>query len=111
MRKQYKPKQKAQIVLEMLKEERTVTQISSEYGIHTSQLYKWKNQALEGLPNLFEEDLKTEKALKAKHEKQLNNPAELAQKKIWHRTDRELNGCSIWSAGTRRYPWQPRPNY
>jgi putative transposase len=73
MRKQYKPKQKAQIVLEMLKEERTVTQISSEYGIHTSQLYKWKNQALEGLPNLFEEDLKTEKALKAKHEKQLKD--------------------------------------
>ena len=73
MRKQYKPKQKAQIVLEILKEERTVTQISSEYGIHTSQLYKWKNQALEGLPNLFEEDLKTEKALKAKHEKQLKD--------------------------------------
>ena len=73
MRKQYKPKQKAQIVLELLKEERTVTQISSEYGIHTSQLYKWKNQALEGLPNLFEEDLKTEKALKAKHEKQLKD--------------------------------------
>jgi putative transposase len=73
MRKQYKPKQKAQIVLEMLKEERTVTQISSEYGIHTSQLYKWKNQALEGLPNLFEEDLKTEKALKAKHEQQLKD--------------------------------------
>ena len=60
MKKRYKPKQKAQIVLEILKEERTVTQISSEYGIHTSQLYKWKNQALEGLPNLFEEDLKTE---------------------------------------------------
>jgi len=71
MRKRYKPKQKAQIVLEMLKEERTVTQISSEYGIHTSQLYKWKNQALEGFPNLFEEDRKTEKALEAKHKKKL----------------------------------------
>ena len=73
MRKQYKPKQKAQIVLEMLKEERTVTQISSEYGIHTSQLYKWKNQALKGLPNLFEEDLKTEKALKAKYDRKIND--------------------------------------
>ena len=71
MRKRYKPKQKAQIVLEMLKEERTVTQISSEYGIHTSQLYKWKNQALEGLPNVFAEDLKTEKELKAKHEQNI----------------------------------------
>ena len=71
MNKRYKPKQKAQIVLEMLKEERTVTQISSEYGIHTSQLYKWKNQALEGLPELFEEDRKTEKVLRAKHEQKL----------------------------------------
>ena len=71
MRKRYKAKQKAQIVLEMLKEERTVAQISSEYGIHTSQLYKWKNQALEGLPNLFEEDHPSEKALRAKHEQQL----------------------------------------
>ncbi len=32
MKKRYKPKQKAQIVLEILKEERTVTQISSEYA-------------------------------------------------------------------------------
>jgi putative transposase len=71
MNKRYKPKQKAQIVLEMLKEERTVTQISSEYGIHTSQLYKWKKQALEGLPDLFEEDHKTEKALQTKHEQKL----------------------------------------
>jgi putative transposase len=58
-------------VLEVLKKECTVTEISSEHGIHTSQLYKWKNQALEGLPDLFEEDRKTEKALKAKHEKKL----------------------------------------
>jgi putative transposase len=71
MNKRYKSKQKAQIVLEMLKEERTVTQISSDYGIHTSQLYKWKKQALEGLPDLFEEDHKTEKTLQAKHEKKL----------------------------------------
>jgi putative transposase len=71
MNKRYKSKQKAQIVLEMLKEERTVTQISSDYGIHTSQLYKWKKQALEGLPDLFEEDHKTEKALQAKHEQKL----------------------------------------
>jgi transposase-like protein len=71
MNKRYKPKQKAQIVLEMLKEEGPVTQISSEYGIHTSQLYKWKNQALEGMPELFEEDRKTEKVLRAKHEQKL----------------------------------------
>jgi transposase len=71
MKKRYTPKQKAQIVLEMLKEERSVAQISSEYGIHPSQLHKWKAQALESLPSLFEDERKGEKALKAEHERHL----------------------------------------
>ena len=71
MRKRYSPKQKAQIVLEILKEERTITQIAAEYGIHPNQLYKWKAQVLDGLPNVFEDERKTEKALKETHERQL----------------------------------------
>jgi transposase len=71
MRKRYTAKQKAQIVLEMLKEERPISQIASEYSIHPNQLYKWKAQALEGLPELFEDDRKTEKVLKAAHEHEL----------------------------------------
>jgi len=71
MRKKYTAKKKAQIVLEILKEERSVAQIASEYGIHPNQLYRWKAQALEGLPNLFEDERKTEKALRAAHEEEL----------------------------------------
>jgi transposase len=71
MKKRYTAKQKAQIVLEMLKEERSITQIASEYGIHPNQLYKWKAQAIENLANLFEDEHKGEKALKADHERQL----------------------------------------
>jgi transposase-like protein len=72
MRKKYTAKKKAQIVLEILKEERSIPQIASEYGIHPNQLYKWKAQALEGLPNLFEDERKTEKVLRAAHEQELN---------------------------------------
>ena len=72
MRKRYSTKKKAQIVLEILKEERSIAQIASEYGIHPGQLYKWKAQALEGLPSLFEDARKTEKALRAAHEGELN---------------------------------------
>jgi transposase-like protein len=72
MRKKYTTKKKAQIVLEILKEERSIPQIASEYGIHPNQLYKWKAQALEGLPNLFEDERKTEKVLRAAHEQELN---------------------------------------
>lgn len=71
MKKKYTAKQKAQIVLEILKEERPIAQIASQYGIHPNQLYKWKAQALEGLPGLFEDSRKTEKDLKAAHEQQV----------------------------------------
>ena len=71
MRKQYTAKQKAQIVLEILKEERPIAQIASQYGIHPNQLYKWKAQALEGLPGIFEDGHKTDKTLKAAHEQEL----------------------------------------
>jgi transposase-like protein len=71
MKKRYTAKQKAQIVLEILKEERPVAQIAAEYGIHPNQLYKWKTQALEGLPGLFEDGQKANKSLKAEHEREL----------------------------------------
>jgi len=71
MKKQYTAKQKAQIVLEILKEERPIAQIASQYGIHPNQLYKWKAKALEGLPGLFEDRQKTDKELKAAHEQQV----------------------------------------
>lgn len=71
MRKKYTAKKKAQIVLEVLKEERSIPQIASAYGIHPNQLYRWKAQALEGLPNLYEDERKTEKAMQAAHEREL----------------------------------------
>jgi transposase len=53
-RNQYTKQKKAEIVIELLKEEKTVNQIASEYGIHPSQLTQWKKKALEGLPEIFE---------------------------------------------------------
>lgn len=55
MRKQYTPTQKAQIVLEVLKEEKTLTQIASEHGVHPSQLCRWRDKAIENLASLFVE--------------------------------------------------------
>jgi transposase-like protein len=72
MRKHYTAKQKAEIVLEMLKEEQTTAQISSKHGVHANQLYKWKSQVLEGLPQIFDDDRKTENALEAAHEVETN---------------------------------------
>ena len=46
-RKRYTKGFKAKIVLEMLKAERTLNEISSAYGIHANQLRQWKNAALD----------------------------------------------------------------
>ncbi len=70
MRKQYTSAFKAKVVLEMLREEKTVAQIASEYGVHPNLLHKWKAAALKGLPSLFEE--RDDKAqLRATHEKEV----------------------------------------
>jgi putative transposase len=71
-RKTFTANQKAQIVLEMLREDKSVAQIASENNIHPNQLHRWKKQALENFPQLFEEDRKGEKARETAHERQLD---------------------------------------
>ena len=53
MRKKYTPQFKAKVVQEILREEKSISQIASAYGVHPTQLRKWKRQVLEGLPDLF----------------------------------------------------------
>jgi putative transposase len=71
-RKHFSASQKAQIALEILKEEKTVNQIASEFGIHPNVLYRWKKQALENLPKLFEDETKSERERQVEHERQIN---------------------------------------
>lgn len=54
MRKQYTAAIKAKMVIELLKEEKTLAQLSSETGASTKQLTRWKNYALAEMPRLFE---------------------------------------------------------
>jgi transposase len=70
MRKQYTAAFKARVVQELLKEEKTLAQIASEYEVHPTQLKNWRAQALEGLPSLFEKH-DTTAELKAAYEQQL----------------------------------------
>ena len=71
-RKTFTASQKAAIVLEALREEKTVAQIASENNVHPNQIHKWKKQALENFQQLFEDDRKGEKAQAALHENQVN---------------------------------------
>jgi transposase-like protein len=54
MRKRYSAAIKAKVVIELLKEEKTLTQLSAEYGVSSKQLTRWKNHALAEMPRLFD---------------------------------------------------------
>lgn len=53
MRKRYTPTFKAQVVRDLLKEDKTPAHLAAEYGVHPTQLIKWRATALQELPSLF----------------------------------------------------------
>ena len=52
-RKQYGKDFKAKVVVEVLKGQRTMAEISSHYQVHPSQIMKWKKKVLEAIPEIF----------------------------------------------------------
>jgi putative transposase len=64
MRKKYSPQFKAKVVQEILREEKSINQLASEYGVHVTQLRKWKRKVLDGLPNLFRAEQDQDEAVK-----------------------------------------------
>src|SRR6266540_1446032 len=72
MKKSYSATFKAQVVLELLKETKTLSQLASEYGVHANVLREWKQAAIKGLPDVFEKrDSVTE--ARAAYERQIED--------------------------------------
>jgi putative transposase len=72
MKKSYTASFKAQVVLELLKETKTLGQLASEFGVHANVLRDWKHAAIKGLPDVFEHrDSITE--AKASYERQIED--------------------------------------
>jgi transposase-like protein len=53
MRKRFSSEFKARVALEALKGEKTIAQLSSEYGVHPTQIGQWKELVQVGLPGIF----------------------------------------------------------
>jgi len=49
---------KARVALEALKAEKTMAQISSEFGVHANQIRQWRQKLLGDLPQLFSDQRK-----------------------------------------------------
>ena len=69
-RKHYSAAFKAQVVQQMLREDKTLAQIAAEHGVHPNQISQWKTLALQGLPTLFERGDGIQAAGKAAHDRQ-----------------------------------------
>jgi transposase len=52
-KKQYSAAEKTKIALEAIKGELTIAQISSKYGVHSTQISNWKRLALESMQSGF----------------------------------------------------------
>jgi transposase len=57
-RKQYSAAFKLKAVLEMLKEERPIAEIASEFEVHATMLHAWRREFLEKAPGIFEDKRK-----------------------------------------------------
>ena len=53
-RKNYDSKFKAKLALEAIIGDRTISQLSSDYGVHPNQIGLWKKRLLNGLPMIFD---------------------------------------------------------
>jgi transposase-like protein len=72
MRKQYTSAFKADVVQELLKEEKTLAHIAAEYEVHPTQRKNWGAIAVEGMASPFEKQDNTAE-LKAAHEQQVTD--------------------------------------
>lgn len=70
MRKRYSPEFKARVTLELIREEKSVAELASEYGVHPVMLQRWKKQALDNFAKVFSREEQWE-AVKAQYEKRI----------------------------------------
>ena len=57
--KQYSATEKSKIVVEVIKGDLTIAQITSKYGVHSTQIHQWKKKGLEYLISGFQNKIKS----------------------------------------------------
>lgn len=69
-RRNFKPEEKAKIVIEILKEEKTLNEIAAEYEIHPNQLSRWKAEFLNNAGRAFSKETDEIEKVKQSYEKE-----------------------------------------
>jgi len=83
-RKRYDNVFKAKVVLESFKNEKTIAELASDYGVHPNQITQWRKQALEDLPALFSsKQARKEKAYEEERDDLLKQIGQLKVEVEW----------------------------
>lgn len=59
LRKSYSAQEKAKIALEAVKGDLTMREITSKYGVHSTQVANWKRQLKESIADIFNDRRQT----------------------------------------------------
>lgn len=71
-RRTFTPEQKAKIVIEILKNEKTLSELAAEYEVQTSQLQTWKSEALDKMHQIFTKDSDELEKVQKKHDSEVD---------------------------------------
>ena len=69
-RRNFKPEEKAKIVLEVLREEKTLTEIAAYYEVHPNQLSRWKAEFIQNAARAFNKETDEVEKVKQSYEKE-----------------------------------------
>ncbi len=92
-RRNFNPKDKATIVLEVLREEKTLNEIAAEHEIHPNQLSRWRTEFISNADRVFSKETDEVEKVKQTFDKekdellrqigQLSYEVTWLKKKIW----------------------------
>ena len=69
-RRNFTPEQKAKIVLEVLREEKTLNEVAAMYEVHPNQLRRWKAEFLSNAGRVFSKETEEVEKVKQSYEKE-----------------------------------------
>lgn len=62
-RKQYSTEFKAKVALAAIRDERTISELASRFGVHPTMINNWKRALLEGASEIFDKGQKSHKQM------------------------------------------------
>jgi len=86
-RRNFKPEQKAKIIIEVLREEKTLTEMATEYEVHPNQLSRWKTEFMTNASRAFNKETDEVEKVKQSHEREkdelLRQMGQLSYENAW----------------------------